>query len=77
MIEYDNSSFTIAAVMKNPPQNSSIQFDIVQPLDIPYGINSRGYSPAVVFLKPQRVLTRKCWKEKFSRLFWQTQTTTF
>lgn len=64
MIEYDNSSFTIAAVMKNPPPNSSIQFDIVQPLDIPYGINSKGYSPAVVFLKTTKDLDLKALEKK-------------
>lgn len=64
MIEYDNSSFTIAAVMKNPPPNSSIQFDIVQPLDVPYGINSKGYSPAVVFLKTTKDLDLKALEKK-------------
>ncbi|MHA7102895.1 ABC transporter permease [Roseivirga pacifica] len=64
IIEYDNSSFTIAAVMKNPPLNSSIQFNIAQPLDIDYGISSQGYSPAVTFLKTTKGTDVKALEKK-------------
>lgn len=43
--------FTVSAIVKDPPPHASIQFNLIIPQDIEYGITSPGYDGTNVYLK--------------------------